>query len=270
MPGDRLFRSDCVSAIAHRGGSKLRPENTLPAFEHAISLGVDGLECDVHLSADGVPVVVHDPTLDRTTDASGPVAARTAAELRAIDAGFRFAEAEGSPWRGRGVGIPDLASVLDLAADVPMILELKGDDPSIVPPVLDVVRKSRGAGRVMFGGFSHKVLEAVRTLAPETQTSASRQEIEQAIKRAYFGLGPGRPGCAIFQVPLRFHGRDILTERLTRRLRRAGFAVHSWVIDETDDMRRLIHWGVTGLISDRPDIAVETVSSLVPRPSSVR
>ena len=259
MPVDRLFRSDRASAIAHRGGSRLRPENTLAAFEHALALGVDGIECDVHLSRDGVPVVIHDPTLDRTTNASGAVAERTARELRQVDAGFQFGETEGFPWRGKDLGVPDLASVLDLSRDTPVIVELKGEDPSIVPPVLDVVRRTGRSGRVMFGGFSHAVLEAARQQAPDIQTSASRREIEQAIKRASFGLGPGRPGCALFQVPLRFHGREILTPNLTRRLRRAGFVVHSWLIDDPTEMQQLIDWGVTGLISDRPDTAVEYI-----------
>src|SRR6187402_2293497 len=80
-----LFPSNRAAAIAHRGGSKLRPENTLVAFDHAASLGVDGFECDVHLSRDGVPVVIHDATLERTTAGSGPVSARTAVELAGID-----------------------------------------------------------------------------------------------------------------------------------------------------------------------------------------
>jgi glycerophosphoryl diester phosphodiesterase len=270
MPADRLFRSDRVSAIAHRGGSKLRPENTRAAFEHALSLGVDGLECDVHLSRDGVPVVIHDPTLDRTTEASGPVAARTAAELSGIDAGFRFGESDGFPFRGRGVRVPALAEMLDLSADTPVIVEFKGEDPAIVPPVLEVVRRARRPDRVMFGGFSHAVLEAARALAPDVPTSASRVEIERAIRRAYFRLGPGRTGCTLFQVPIRFHGREILTAGLTRILRRAGYEVHSWIIDDPDEMRRVSEWGVTGVISDRPDMAVAFTSSLVPRPSSVR
>ena len=90
----RLLSLTEPAVIAHRGGSKLRPENTLAAFDHAASLGVDGLECDVHLSRDGEPVVIHDPTLDRTTDASGPVSALTADELARVDAGYRFGEAE--------------------------------------------------------------------------------------------------------------------------------------------------------------------------------
>src|SRR5262245_51004426 len=99
-----------MAVIAHRGGSKLRPENTLASFDHAIALGVDALECDVHLSADGEPVVIHDATLDRTTDASGPVADRRADDLAGLDAGFHFAAADGFPYRGRGLGVPRLAS----------------------------------------------------------------------------------------------------------------------------------------------------------------
>ena len=257
MPAGRLFRSDRVSAIAHRGGSKLRPENTRAAFEHALSLGVDGLECDVHLSRDGVPVVIHDPTLDRTTDASGPVAARTAAELTGIDAGFQFGESDGFPFRGRGVRVPVLAEMLDLSGDTPVIIELKGEDPAIVPPVLEVIRRARRPDRVMFGGFSHTVLDAARMLAPEVQTSASRLEIERAIRRAYFRLGPGRTGCTLFQVPIRFHGRDILTAALTGILRRGGYDVHSWIIDDPEEMQTVVNWGVRGLISDRPDAATK-------------
>src|SRR5579864_8516667 len=103
-----LLALDRVVAIAHRGGSRLRPENTLAAFDHAMTLGVDGLECDVHLSRDGDVVVIHDATLDRTTDASGPVVARSVGELRQVDAGFRFGEAEGFPFRGRQIFVPTL------------------------------------------------------------------------------------------------------------------------------------------------------------------
>src|SRR5262245_29945224 len=91
-------------AIAHRGGSKRRPENTLVAFSHALSVGVDAVECDVRLSRDGQPVVIHDETLDRTTDRTGRVAALTAAELAQVDAAHHFGAAEGFPFRAHGVG----------------------------------------------------------------------------------------------------------------------------------------------------------------------
>ena len=97
MNGPHPFQSRARLVFAHRGGAKLAPENTLAAFENGMALGSDGFECDVHLSRDGVPVVIHDPTLDRTTDATGAVGHRTADELAAVDAGYHFAPEQGFP-----------------------------------------------------------------------------------------------------------------------------------------------------------------------------
>src|SRR4029450_2845604 len=97
-----VFESNRPLIFAHRGGAKLAPENTMPAIENGMSPGSDGLEIDVHLSADGIPVVIHDPTLDRTTDRTGPVSALTAADLARVDAGFRFEVDSRFPFRGRG------------------------------------------------------------------------------------------------------------------------------------------------------------------------
>src|SRR5262245_7243111 len=130
----RLLSLTHPVVIAHRGGSKLNPENTMAAFDHAVALGVDGLECDVHLSRDGEPVVIHDPTLDRTTDQKGPVNAFTAEEL------------------GRAA-VPRLSTLLGRHAHLPVVVELKGSDPRIVGPVLDVIRACGAEERVMFGGF---------------------------------------------------------------------------------------------------------------------
>ena len=91
--------------FAHRGGAALAPENTIPAFENGLALGADGLELDVHLSRDGVPVVIHDPTVDRTTERTGAVAGMSAAELAALDAGYRFEKDGARPFRGRGTGV---------------------------------------------------------------------------------------------------------------------------------------------------------------------
>src|SRR3954466_10045111 len=106
-----FFAASRPQVFAHRGGSALGPENTIAAFDMGMAAGADGLELDVHLSADGVVVVHHDPTLDRTTDASGPVAARTAAELARVDAGYRFTKNGEYPFRGQGIGVPTLAEV---------------------------------------------------------------------------------------------------------------------------------------------------------------
>lgn len=255
-----LLALDRVVAIAHRGGSRLRPENTLAAFDHALTLGVDGIECDVHLSSDGEVVVIHDDTLDRTTSGTGAVSARTAAELARVDAGFRFGEADGFPLRGQAIGVPRLAELLTRHADVPVIVEIKGDDPEVGRRTLAVIRDCHAEARVIIAGFSQTVLDEVRRLAPDILTSASKTEAQSAFTRAKLWL-PVKPSPArVFQVPFRFKGRQVFGRRFVQAARRAGTPVQAWIVDDLVDMARLVAMGVTGLISDRPDLAVRVAA----------
>jgi glycerophosphoryl diester phosphodiesterase len=251
-----LLSLETPLVIAHRGGAGLRPENTMAAFEHAVSLGADAIECDVHLSKDGQVVVIHDDTVDRTTDARGAVSTFTAIDLAGLDAAHAFVDPAGRPaFRGSGIGVPRLADLLERFPTVPLVVELKGVDPAIVPPVLEVLRRYRREHDVVLGGFSHAVLTAARTLAAAIATSASRQEVQAAVRRAWFWLSPQSSGYRLFQMPLRYGGRQILRPRIARVLRRAGVPVHAWVVDDPTEMRALVDWGVTGLITDRPDLA---------------
>jgi glycerophosphoryl diester phosphodiesterase len=252
----RLLSLEQVTAIAHRGGSRLRPENTLIAFEHAATLGVDAIECDVHLSKDGDVVIVHDATLDRTTDAQGPVAAHTADELARADAGFGFAAGDGFPYRGRGAGVPRLSHALRRLPAMPFVIEIKGAARGTAARVLECVRDEGALDRVVIGGFDRGVLDEVRRLAPVVPTSASSPEVQSAMRRAIFRLRPRSTGYRLFQVPVRLRGRTVLTRPLVRLARRAGLPVQVWVVDDPGEMRQLIAMGVTGLISDRPDLAV--------------
>jgi glycerophosphoryl diester phosphodiesterase len=257
-----LLSLETPVVIAHRGGASLWPENTLVAFDRAASLGVDAIECDVHLSKDREVVVIHDDTVDRTTDASGAVSSFTAAELAGMDAGARFLDLEGQPtFRGSGIGVPRLADVLARVSSVPFVLELKGDDPSIVPPVLDVIRRCGRQDDVVIGGFSHEVLTAARAQAKGIPTSASSIEVRAAIRRAWCWLSPRATGCRLFQMPFRYEGRQIIGRRLAHAVRRAGMPVHAWVVDDPAEMRMLVAWGVTGLITDRPDLACAMLRS---------
>src|SRR5262245_5763037 len=262
-PGDRRPLARLLEgapvAIAHRGGAKRRPENTLIAFADALSVGVDAVECDVRLSRDGQPVVIHDETLDRTTDRTGLVATLTAEELATIDAAHHFGAAEGFPVRARGVGVPRLMDVLTLTRGVPVIVEIKGDDVATVGPVLEVMDAAGADDRVIVGGFSHAVLSAVRDRAPGLVTSASQTEVLSALRWSYVWLPPRRPAFQLIQAPLRLRGRPVLTRSLVRVLRRGGLPVQAWIVDEPDDMHRVLDWGVTGLISDRPDRAVAVI-----------
>jgi glycerophosphoryl diester phosphodiesterase len=136
--------------FAHRGNSAHAPENTLEAFRQAVALGVDGLEFDVRLTADGVPVVFHDPTVERTTDGRGAVAAMTLAELRELDAGYRFG-ATAHPYRGKGVGVPTVEEALDVTAPLPLVVEVKALEAA--EPLLDLLRRRGESERVIVGSF---------------------------------------------------------------------------------------------------------------------
>jgi glycerophosphoryl diester phosphodiesterase len=193
--------------FAHRGGAALRPENTLAAFDHAMTLGADGLELDVRLSRDGEVVVIHDATLDRTTDARGPVGELTVRELSAVDAGYGFIAPDGSrPYRGQRLGVPCLTDVLRRYPGVPMIVELKGASVDLARAAVAAVRTAGGLGRVCFGSFEDPTLAAARGCGHDVVTGAGSDEIRRALWLSWLGLPPRRPRFAAFQVPER-HGR---------------------------------------------------------------
>jgi glycerophosphoryl diester phosphodiesterase len=253
--------------FAHRGGSALRPENTIAAFDHGLSLGADGLEFDVHLSRDGVVVVHHDATLDRTTSGKGPVAALTADELGRLDAAywFRGQDAAEYPFRGLGSGVPTLRQVLRRYPGVRLIIELKVNAPALAHRTIDEVRAAGAIDRVALGSFGTRVLRAARLYEPRIRTGSSREETRLALYRSWVRLPVRRPNYQEYQVPEVAGATRVVTPRFVRDAHAAGCAVHVWTVDEAADMRRLIGWGVDGIISDRPDVAVQVAREGTPR-----
>ena len=256
---------------AHRGGALLRPENTILAFDHGLSLGADGLELDVHLSRDGVVVVHHDGMLDRTTGARGPLAEGTAAELGRVDAGYWFpgvrleGDAPGDndyPFRGQGIGVPRLSEVLTRYPAIPLIIELKVNRPELAERVIEDVRRAGAIDRVAFGSFWRRVLHAVRELEPRIPTGASQEEVRWALYRSWVHWPLGRPRYRELQVPEQAGSTRVVTPRFVEHAHRAGLLVKVWTVDDPADMRRLLEWGVDALISDRPDLAAAIVAPL--------
>jgi glycerophosphoryl diester phosphodiesterase len=252
-----VFRADRPLVFAHRGGSKLAPENTLAAFDNGMRLGADGFELDVQLSADGVPVALHDPTLDRTTDRSGPVAALTAADLAGVDAGYRFGAERGFPFRGRSGGVPALEAILTRHPTARVIIEMKGGARALVHAVVAVVRRVGAVERVCLGSYHYTALQEARRLEPAVATSASQREAQRALYRswAWWPFYRRQPYEA-YQIPERVGRTRVLSPRFVRRVHREGQVIQVWVVDAEDDARRLLGWGVDGLISDRPDVTV--------------
>jgi glycerophosphoryl diester phosphodiesterase len=247
---------------AHRGGAALRPENTVEAFDHGMACGADGLEFDVHLSKDGVVVIHHDETLERTTSGRGPVAALTAAQLAGVDAGFNFADGQGGfPFRGRGIGVPTLRAVLRRYPSAALIIELKVGGAELAERVVDDVRAAGAVDRVAIGSFYADAIEAVRRYEPSIATGAAKQETRWALYRSWLGMGIGATPYREFQVPEWSGFTPIVTRRFVAAAHRAGVVVKVWTVNAADDMRRLASLGVDGLITDRPDIARALIDS---------
>lgn len=250
--------------FAHRGGGALGPENTIAAFDRGLAAGADGLELDIRLSADGIAVVCHDETLDRTTDASGAVSARTVAELARVDAGYRFADASGRhPFRGQGVGIPTLRDVLARYPDIPLIVEMKPDTEEMGRALAAEVVAAGAVDRVCAAGYGSRSLAAARRAVPDMASSASRLEVRLALYRSWAGWPAKRTPYRGYQVPEHAGNLRVVSRRFIRHAHRAGLEVQLWTIDEAADMRRLLGWGVDALISNRPDLAVSIRNQFV-------
>jgi glycerophosphoryl diester phosphodiesterase len=248
---------DRPEIVAHRGGARLAPENTLAAFDGAASIGVDAIELDVRLSRDGVPVVLHDAEVDRTTDRSGFASRWTARELAAFDAGCRFVRDGRHPWRDRGLGIPRLSEVLARYPTMRLIVELKGRDPGIGRAVVEEIARAGASERVCLGGFTLRVMRAARACLPRLPSGAARLETRVALYRSRLGWPLGRPAYQVFQVPERVRATRIVSPAFIEAAHRAGLPVYVWTVDDPADMRRLLAWGVDGIITDRPDVALE-------------
>jgi glycerophosphoryl diester phosphodiesterase len=236
--------------IAHRGNSMHAPEDTIESLRQGVALGADGIEFDLRLSADGVPVLMHDPTLDRTTDGVGPVAERTLAELRRLDAGYRFTRDGGRtyPYRGQGIGIPTLDDVLTTFPNTPTIVEIKA--PEVTPAFISAVERHDAKDRILIGSFSE---EAHRQLAGRGfLVSASKPDIKRLFVRAHLGLGAGRVTYHACCAPPRWKRVPVPVLRIARLLRRRGIPTHCWTVNDPRLARRLWDGGVNAVLSDDP------------------
>jgi glycerophosphoryl diester phosphodiesterase len=243
--------------FAHRGGARLAPENTVAAFANGMALGADGLELDVQLSADAVPVVIHDATLDRTTDRGGAVAAFSARQLAAFDAGYRYERDGEFPFRGQGIGVPTLDETLARFPAARIIIEMKGGTPALARAVAASVRNAAAVERVCVGSFYQGSIDTIRAEAPEIATSASQEEARWTLHRSWVRWPWSRPRpYTAFQVPERAGRMRVVSPSFVRRAHAEGQVVQVWVVDDDADIRRLLSWGVDGIISDRPDVAV--------------
>ncbi len=224
--------------IAHRGASARYPENTLRAFIAAAELGADMCEFDVRMTRDGEVVVIHDATVNRTTDGRGRVAEMDAAELGRLDAGVRF----GAQFRGARIPTLAQAAVALAARGCGMDVELKVQ--GLEARVCAILRKSGAAARAIVSSFDWPQLRLVAADSPDMRLALLAEKDAAALLRAAAEM-------RAFAIAPRF---DMADAQLCAAAHRAGLAVYAWTVDDAAEMRRLIAAGVDGIMTNDPRI----------------
>jgi len=251
--------------MAHRGGRGYWPENTLPAFQWAADLGVDALELDIHGTADGKLVVIHDDVLDGLTNGHGPIHRYTLAELQALDAGYCWTADGGAtfPFRAQGFHIPTLEEILLSFHHLPINIDIKQAQPEIVPAFVALLERLDVVAQVVVGSFHHDSLQQFRRLRPDARTVASPPEVRLffLLSRA-FRRPPYRPPAYAYQVPETYGRLRLVTPRFVQAAHAQGLQVHIWTVNAPSDMQRLAAMGVDGFISDFPDRALQLLGRL--------
>jgi glycerophosphoryl diester phosphodiesterase len=242
-PGARIV-------VGHRGNRAHAPENTIESFAQAVALGVDALELDVHLSADGIPVVHHDPTIMRTTDGKGEIARLTFDELRKADAGANFTKDGGKtfPYRGAGHRIPRFEEVLEAFPVTPMIVEIKA--PLAATGVLEILKRRSFTERVLVDSFKREALRVFD--GSGIALGASRDGIARILKESLGARTTGPVGFKALCTPTSYYGMPLPVKRFAKVAKKYGVRVHVWTINDTRVAEDLWLAGINGIVTDDP------------------
>ena len=236
--------------VGHRGNAAHAPENTIESFRQAVELGVDALEFDVHLSHDGHVVVIHDATLDRTTGSSGRVDQLSLLEIQRADAGARFTSDNGVSWpyRGKGITVPTLDSVLQTFPAMPLLIEIKAEAAARV--TREMIERHRAQSRCIVASFRETAMDAFQ--GSGIAQGGSRRDTALLLWRAWLGVVPARVGFNVLCMPPIYHGVPLPVAGYVRILARLEVPVHCWTIDDPAAAERLRRKGVRGIISNDP------------------
>jgi len=238
-----LLDMDARLVIAHRGNRVAAPENTVAALAEAEQLGADALEFDVRTTRDDVPVLMHDPTIDRTTTGSGDLDAHSLAELQELDAS-RVRPRTDLP----RIVVPTLEEVLDRFRRLPLVIEIK--DVRAIEPTTRLIRKLGIEGHVAIGSSEPRVMNSL--YATGLSACASMRDAVRVLPHALFGGTPSAPPYRVLSVTPRYWGIPVPVLRLAAAARRAGLATHVWTVNSPSMARQFWSGGVAGIITDDP------------------
>jgi glycerophosphoryl diester phosphodiesterase len=244
-----------TEVIAHRGGAALRPENTMAAFDNAAKLGVDVLEMDVRLTADGELVVIHDATVDRTTEGNGLVAAMSLAQVQALDAGYRFgADSITFPFRRQDIRIPALKEVFAAHGPMRMVVEMKSYGEPTAAALCALIRTAGMTLKVLAASFDAATVQAFRRACPEVATAMTSIEARAFVIPAFAYLeGLTSPETPALIVPDRLRSLEVVTARTIGAAQSRALRMYVWTINEEARMRELLAMRIDGIMTDRPD-----------------
>lgn len=264
----RITRA-ALRLCAHRGGSALWPENTLLAYRET-SRQFPGalLEGDARLTADGQIVLMHDETVDRTTNGQGEVAKMTLAELKALDAAWRFTRDGGRtfPYRGQGVTVPTFAEVLETLPDAMFLIEIKGG-ASLPAAIIDLIRRTGAQDRVILASFHEGLMHVVRKTAPEIATCFTYSSGIRMLGALRNGdWASYAPEDTLLALPDDLERRYALTADEIRAIQSKGVFVQVHTVNAREEMVRLLRLGVDSLITDHPDVLAEVIVEIDQKP----
>lgn len=238
--------------MAHRGSMLLWPENTMYAFQQAVDLGYRYLETDIRMSSDGVPMVFHDARLERTTNGTGPVKARSAAELGELDAGHNLERDGDHPYRGQGIAIPTLEELVTTYPDAVFSIDMKENGTE--QPLVDAIDRLELWDRVVVGSFSGARVKRFRKLMSRpVATSAGPGEMVRFLANTR-ARRPTKLVSDSMQVPVKYRGIKVVDRATVAAAHAALKQVIVWTVNDGEEMRALLDLGVDGIITDRPDI----------------
>ena len=254
--------------IAHQGGDRLWPGNTMYAFERAVAIGTDVLEMDAHITKDGQIVLMHDEEVDRTTDGTGLVEELTLSELRQLDAAYTWSEDEGRtfPYRGQGMRVPTLEELFQRFPEMRYLIEIKLTQDPIDQPLCDLIRRRDMQDQVMIASFHDEAMQGFRETCPEVATSASRGEVTRFVLlgKAFLSgfIAPQYQAIQPPYDPRQSMNIPIMTERFIREAHAKNIRVEPWTVDDPELMKQYIEWGVDGIITDRPDLMIQVLEEM--------
>ncbi|MFN8612672.1 MAG: glycerophosphodiester phosphodiesterase [Vulcanimicrobiota bacterium] len=240
--------------MAHQGGEKQWPSNTMLAFRQAVAAGADVLDMDVHLSQDDQLVLMHDTTVDRTTDGHGAIRQLNWSQLARLDAGYNFSlDGKTFPYRGRGLRVPRLEEVLREFPNLRIGIEIKQAPLSTAARLAELVHRYRAEERILLSGFDQAMMDEQRRLLPELASTATPGEVRIFwIASALHLEGLTAADYAVLQIPLEHEGRQLVTPRLVEAAHSRGIAVLPWTLDRDEEVEWARRAGCDGFNTNLP------------------